>query len=241
MKERPILFSGPMVCAILRGRKTQTRRIIKPQPMMRGDDDCVITYKGQRHSGPPKYLIGEILPRYGCPYGRQNDGLWVRETFKPVVSGEVKNRTGDLRYGFGYNADNAVRWNEFTTRIHDLTNAPRDSGLLQFQERPWKPASHMPRNACRLHLQITEIRTERLQDMSDADAIAEGCGLSKAGLYCGAPHKAHGAPIQWNTPNEAYASVWKSINGPDSWDSNPWVWVISFRRIEEDAKAAKVA
>ncbi|WP_236903673.1 hypothetical protein [Cupriavidus malaysiensis] len=95
-KERPILFSGAMVRAILDGRKTQTRRIVKPQPELRDGDDCVVQYGGRSFSGPRDYLIGEILPRFGCPYGRPGERLWVRETWQgPMWDGDWDNRPED--------------------------------------------------------------------------------------------------------------------------------------------------
>src|SRR5687768_12827567 len=143
MKERPILFSAPMVRALLEGRKTQTRRICK----------------GQRElSNPHDFQLDR------CPHGQTGDRLWGREGFKRIASGEVKNGYGEVRYGFAYKADGATIWAPRPTIIHDLSNQP-DAGPMQFQPRPWKPSIHMPRIASRILLEITSVRVERLQDI----------------------------------------------------------------------------
>ena len=163
MKERPIIFSTPMVKAILDGRKTQTRRVIKDQPPL-----------SMRDMFKPKNLK--------CPYGQVGDRLWVRETFKPYncMGGFAYKADGDLSTGF-----------------------------------PWKPSIHMPRGASRITLEITESRAERLQDISEEDAKAEG-------VKC--------CPNAVSDYKHHFMILWDSINGKKyPWDSNPWVWVISFK------------
>jgi hypothetical protein len=158
MKDKPILFSTPMVQALLVGQKTQTRRIKK----------------------------SEI-----CPYGKIGDLLWVRETF-----------CQDARFSTTYKADNAE--NDFILKNE-----------LLCKKLPWKPSIFMPRSASRITLEITDIKVERLQDITRGDCMAEGCPF---------PNIQHGAnPITW------YRDLWNSINGAGSWLSNPYVWVLEFK------------
>jgi hypothetical protein len=187
MKERPILFSGPMIRAILEGRKTQTRRIVNPQPF---------TFPKQ-HPGQ-REIIREI-ERKGNRYGQPGERLWVRET-----------------------------WRQFGAQ--HLYRADFEPGK---DVCAWKPSIHMPRFACRLLLEITSIRVERLQSISENDAVAEGIeplahlDIKKYGWrfkdYIGSSAC---------LPIASFQTLWQSINGPESWNQNPWVWVIEFKRIE---------
>jgi hypothetical protein len=179
VKERPILFSGPMVRAILQGRKTQTRRIVKGQPALWLNDSVM----GQFIS-TDDHLISM------CPYGKPGDRLWVRETH--------------CKYGGGfiYRAD-----------YGNLT--PISDGV----GGPWKPSIHMPRAASRITLEIVSVRAELLHEITESDAIAEGCQCA-------------GVPASL-TNRGAFAKLWESINGPESWAANPWVWVVEFRRCEQ--------
>jgi hypothetical protein len=205
MKERPILFSGPMVRAILDGRKTQTRRVVKLR-----HDSC----------GDP---IMPNDPRMPCPYGQPGDRLWVRETTciapKRWATPDdtcVKDYDGDLRY-VSYKADGHSE------------DAMRDYKLK------WTPSIHVPRWASRLTLEVTSVRVERLQDISAADAVAEGIPVAKGtGMI-------EGEDCYLMTTNSgymrgragaiaAYENLWESINGPGSWNANAWVWVIEFKR-----------
>lgn len=202
MKERPILFSGPMVRALLAGTKTQTRRVVKPQPT---------------HFNPAG--VPRLAKPVGsskviqCPYGQHGDRLWVRETWQTFER--------------GYNVYKAIP-----------TRRPSDSCVLYAADDVdgdlgWRPSIHMPRWASRITLEITSVRVERLQDISEADAIAEGIERKEDGIGW------KRGPISGDVPNTAtrtgfpglaYQSLWEQINGPGSWDANPWVWVIEFRR-----------
>lgn len=181
MKERPILFSAPMVRSILEGRKTQTRRVIK-QP---GLDmvESVIDYNGYFTWDTFDYDLRPL-----CPYGHPGDRLWVRETF-------------------GISAHNGV------VPFYKATEAI----ALVYK---WKPSIHMPRWASRITLEIVNVRVERLQDISAEDCIAEGV-LSTL--------REHDAVIDLR---DKYRALWESINGPGSWEINPWAWVIEFKRID---------
>lgn len=228
VKERPILMSAPNIIAILEGRKTHTRRLVR-----RLAGFGKITEFGK--SDTPGYDwhfrdkqmrwhdISHALLLECCPHG-PGDRLWVRETFKNIASGEVKNGYGEVRYGFAYKADGAACWAERPTIIHDLTDKP-PTGPMQFQPRPWKSSIHMPRRASRILLEITDVRVDRLQEISEADAVAEGVQITDE--WTGCAEDLNGSHVK------AYRYLWESINGAGSWDANPsWVWVIQFRRIE---------
>lgn len=227
MKARPILFSGPMVRALLDGRKCQTRRAIKPQPVIDGGWE-----------GPPGWalfwkenedgLSPEELARL-CPYGQPGDLLWVRETFstgwnlnphtdKPIDE-DSEGRPVPIHAFYRATEPENFRW------LGDYGNLTENI--------PWKPSIHMPRWASRLTLELTEVRVERLQDISEADAIAEGCNAGWLGDAL--PDTPIGGGFTISSPG-TYASaagqyqiLWNSINGPDSWDADPWVWVLGFR------------
>ncbi len=177
MKERPILFSGPMVQAILSGKKTQTRRVVK-----------------QKHLPFLANIVGGFLDgkwnQRPLPYGQPGDRLWVRETWaQDDEDGTIIYRAED---------NEAVKaWDQ----------ARHESGLSKYN---WRPSIFMPRLASRLTLEVVSVRVERLQDISEEDAIAEGT-LAPFGGWVG-----------------GYQLLWESINGPGSWDENPWVWVIDF-------------
>jgi len=208
MKERPILFTTPMVKAILEGRKTQTRRIVKP---MAGFQKTWLTQgsinrvqhgeiiKGGWQMYYP-YYDNSPLGWIRSPYGNSDDILWVRETWSKTDSG---------RY------------------IYKATNN-------QFYPI-WHPSIFMPKEACRIRLEITNIRVERVQDISEEDAVAEGIKKIDGpviGHPFGIPFNYNNGIVNYTTPRDAYMELWESINGKDSWGKNPWVWVIEFKRIK---------
>ena len=199
MRERPILFSGAMVRAILAGAKTQTRRVINPQPQPWGQHGglqlpgyCASTDDAFRHGAPI------FKSRFGLPGAR----LWVRETFAKI-DGQTQP------------------WIETDYRA-TYTHGDRLGDSLGVKKR-WTPAIHMPRAASRITLEVTAVRVERLQDISEADAMAEGVDGSDFSMS----HAAGCGP----SARGAFRELWESINGQDSWDANPWVWVVSFQRI----------
>lgn len=193
MRERPILFSGPMVRALLDGSKTQTRRMVK-HPALK--DLSYIVHCGDGWWGDEEGDVQAL-----CPHGQPGDRLWVRESWMDTSSTGIESRDPHTlkltRYA--YMAD--------TPAGSYADQCRKDFGLK------WKPSIHMPRAACRITLEITGVRVERLQDISDADARAEGMPATVA-----------------NSPRVWFASLWESINGPGSWDANPWVWVVEFKR-----------
>jgi hypothetical protein len=188
MKERPILFSGPMVRAILDGSKTQTRR----------------TFKGTtEHKGPynPAYMEAHQQANgWGsiCPHGTPGDRLWVRETF---AMNEAKAGPPVV-----YRADHGEAQSVFVERPH--------SAEWDVVATRWRPSIFMPRAASRILLEITDVRVQRLQEISEEDARAEGYDRS------------HAFPREW------FALLWERIHGPGSWHANPWVWAITFQRLE---------
>lgn len=222
MKQIPILFSTPMVQAILDGRKTQTRRTIKPQPELRQFIGNVTGNKieGWQIPGTDKFWQPDDAPDcslLNCPYGKPGDVLWVRETWSSL------NTDNGIEYGFKSTASNAT------------LEAMEDYKLK------WKPSIHMPKAACRLYLQITDIRVERLQDISEDDAKAEGIQpLLQSRMQVAIDGRLYrnylNNPELFNhglRPVDSFKSLWQTINGPESWDRNDWIWVISFKRIDK--------
>jgi len=204
MKEHPILFSTPMVKALLEGRKTQTRRIIKPQ----GRAVCfdVAMHKDGSDKWPRNLDADErYISDMNCPYGKVGDILWVRETW-------------GLDY-FGY----ARPWHfkegikvEQRDIIYRADDEDRDKRFLL--DESWKPSIFMPRAACRIRLEIIDIKVERVQNITDEDSLAEGV-LMNQNIFSTGELK------------EAYKQLWCKINGSESWNKNPWVWVIEFKQI----------
>lgn len=225
MKERPILFSAPMVRALLAGTKTQTRRPVK-----------LPTTKAVQHGGtyfaatmPDRELFRELASRkqhlVRCPYGEPGDHLWVRETW-----GEYRERTEVERAQTQAAWDSVVAGADMVDaalRIPAGTGARRAVYAADFdaatraEMAPWRPSIHMPRWASRITLEITDVRVQRLQDISGDDCIAEGVD----------PAQDDTARDEDARNRAAYASLWESINGAGSWDANPWVWAITFRRV----------
>lgn len=190
MRELPILFSAPMVRAILEGRKTQTRRIVKPQPSM--ERDC----EPEGYSWVPMHK-GRELSHHQCPYGQPGDRLWVRETFSgPWCMGDTQPSKWGRSSRIWYWADGNPEEDDWT--------------------RP-RPSIHMPRWASRITLEVTGVRVERLQSISPEDCLAEGISGYASTGRCDL--------------TSCYADLWESINGPGSWEANPWVWIVEFQRI----------
>lgn len=215
VKDRPILFSAPMVRSILDGRKVQTRRVCKVQPPSTEYElaTCVSTTGDKRNQGKQHWILRDGVnvldssqPYFSCPYGKTGELLWVKETWLPRCNG-----TAAL-----YRADYCE------TEMAGIAGMYSDNGR-------WRPSIFMPRWASRITLEITGVRVERLNEISEADAISEGLDHVPDGA---AAFGVKGLATSWrNDPREAFRALWQSINGPDSWDANPWVWVLEFRRV----------
>ena len=208
MKELPIIFSAPMVRAILDGRKTQTRRIVnKPIPVGHKFHGWIIESTDKKRDGCAAWSIGDDALAYDlivakCPYGKPGDRLWVRETFLQDTEGFIYRADGDFE-----------------------GNAKILGG--------WRPSIHMPRSASRILLEITGVRVERLQDISECDAKAEGsyvCDYFGRRLL---DQSSNQGCYKWG-----YRSIWESLNGSGSWHLNPFVWVVEFRTLEIARAAA---
>ncbi len=225
---RPILFSAPMVRALLDGRKTQTRRIIKPQPKSRNLG--YINADGGAIQCGPDYPDGDE-DFVKCPYGRPGDLLWVRETFWQwgVWKKNGKTKTGRQKWKFKP-LQQGLRWPLVFT---PPTQKPKRTEI-GFHKRP---SIFLPQSANRLTLEISEVRVQPLQDINDADAIREGINVCSTGLPPGSPpvygYETTSGDFDEDMaayqPRDAFKGLWQSINGPPSWDANPWVWVLSFK------------
>lgn len=219
MKQIPILFSTPMVQAILAGRKTQTRRVVKPQPILpEPTSEIVRTIKigwVVRHKIPSHPLGYEATSQLKCPY-KVGDVLWVRETLEQnALGGAIYRAGGKVGEQIGHNplAENEfLSWDDFSIT------------------RTVIPSIHMPKSACRIWLEITDVRVERLQDITVEDAIAEG--IEKRSNNYQFKNYENENQLGFSQPRDSFQSLWKSINSEQSWNDNPWVWVIEFKRIE---------
>ncbi|MBZ6546868.1 hypothetical protein FMJ40_06100 [Klebsiella variicola] len=206
MKERGMIFNGEMVRALLDGRKTQTRRIIKDCTVGRDQISKFIQIE-KKFIGCYPEDVPELI-RECCPYGIPGDRIWVREAFR------VHSRATDVAT-LVYKASERNSWTEQTHRVPvAVCNKPATP-------EKWTPSLHMPRWASRILLEITDVRVERLKSISDGDAIREGC--STADMKSG------------DCVADVFARLWASIYGSDSWNANPWVWVIEFKRVEGGA------
>ena len=205
-KERPILFSGPMVRAILEGRKTQTRRIVSPQP------DVMYEYPNQPelleflHPQTSGTYGRESFARNCCKFGLAGDRLWIREAWARIIVGN--------QIDYLYRAD------------HHKGLEKRDG------DQKWNPSIHMPRVACRIMLEITGVRVERLNDINEQDAKSEGIEPVR-NIWKLYGDRQLGTADATGQPRKSFMSLWESINAPGSWAANPWVWVVEFQRIEQ--------
>jgi hypothetical protein len=230
MKERPILFSGGMVRAILDGSKTQTRRVVKHSGDMEFDPQ-------DPHYGPYwlAYVAGDAMgedAKVRCPYGTPCDRLWVRETWQAIhVSIDPETGHGDdVHYAAKIPTSDEVGWWGIAYAATDL----QADYCVEDRGFPWRPSIYMPRWASRILLEITDVRVQRLQEISDEDARAEG--IKELALQADEPGAwwtaAPDRRFHSRTPRGAFLRLWRKIHGDGSWDANPWVWAITFRRLE---------
>ncbi len=208
MREHPLLMQGPLVRATLEGRKTQTRRPLRNQPPT--------GYDLVRVCGPWAEFENDSPPlaKYSTkgPLGETGDRLWVRETWDWRDWQSMANRKVRIAYA----ADGA----------QVDTIAPCDWNPVVYNAARWHPSIHMPRWACRLVLPLVSVRVERVQDISEADAIAEGLRCTDFGWTDGT------TGYDTVSAREAFRELWDSIYGQESWNANPWVWVAEWKEIE---------
>ncbi|MDX4939380.1 hypothetical protein SG000_03170 [Klebsiella pneumoniae] len=212
MKERGMIFNGEMVRAILDGRKTQTRRPVK-FPVLDKNLGCELA--GNELAG--ELSAGNYL---NSAFGKPGDRIWVREAFR------VHSRATDVAT-LVYKASERNSWTEQTHRVPvAVCNKPATP-------EKWTPSLHMPRWASRILLEITDVRVERLNAISEKDARAEGI-IDGGCLNCGEPEPC-GCANPEPDATDAFAYLWQSIYGQENWNADPWVWVISFKRVEGGA------
>jgi hypothetical protein len=250
VREKPIPFSGPMVRAILDGKKTQTRRVVKPQPSIAPDllptraEDMLpdgsskkFCFTIERVPGVTRYLGGNQFAREFSPYGQPGERLWVRETW------QLLHMYRDWATG---QVDDWTAWEGKVPKVRPpgyVTAFAGEPGWGSDREERgfgWRPSIFMQRWASRLSLDITAVRVERVQDISEADAVAEGVYEAFADEREEAFSVAPPGESSFPTARQYYERLWDSLNAKrgHSWDSNPWVWVIEFARVPEAPSAA---
>jgi len=205
-KEHPILFSGPMVQAIMEERKTQTRRIFKDHPRLASDVNKVDLKQWLKD-------YPELILNY-CPYGKPGDLLWVREAFN-------------------YSSKNDLSENEIHIEALGSHIVFRASSPTEHPDRgksKWKPSIHMPKAAARIWLEVEETTVERLQEISRDDCLKEGLDIH------GAQFKDYVNNTLTYNERISFRSLWQSINGKDSWKKNPWIWVVTFKVLSTTGK-----
>jgi hypothetical protein len=207
VKERPILFSAPMVRAILSGEKTQTRRVVKPTPKTGRDAFGSYMDIGQVSGDWPG--DAEWIAHTACRYGKPGDLLWVREAWLDAWAQNL----GATSTQYHYRAD---------------------PGNEHYGYK-WRPSIHMPRAVSRITLKVTDVRVQRLQDISEEDARAEGVERMKSGRGYYSIKHGHAAVhfgVYHDYAKEAFAELWDSINGEGAWNANPWVYALTFERVK---------
>ncbi|HGM5805693.1 TPA: hypothetical protein ACKP33_001926 [Serratia marcescens] len=217
MKERPVIFNGEMVRAILDGRKTQTRRVVSDRHLHLIDvasqvGECYPLESGIDHANSQSYY------REHCPFGQVGDRLWVRETFAGHYLDD--DQIQDIKDG--------------RCKAKCLCEYRADYGDDAECADGWTPSIHMPRWASRITLEITAVRVERLNDISQEDAQVEGMELT--GWVPSYSNPDNAGFDETFTPYDNFAMLWQSIYGEESWSANPWVWVIEFRRVGDSAR-----
>lgn len=213
-KVRPILMQGPLVIQSLEGKKTNTRRILKPQPFRDGDDGTLVWKEGR--------VLTPDRVAQNCPYGKPGDLLWVRENWKPDTDGDVSC--------ISYEADKSSIHIENTQEAANRWLEARRTEEQYPYLRPtrWRPSIHMPRWASRLTLEIENVSIEQLQEITNSDALREGVEFRDG---CYGVWRPNGTMVCGGGDDaiDAFRCLWININGTGSWDKNPWVWVVRYK------------
>lgn len=237
VKERPVLFNTEMVRAILDSRKTMTRRVVDDRALQLFDIAAMAGESNfNKESEKPDMRDMEYLASF-CKHGKVGDHLYVRESYRFPLSLDESSpkEIGEISMDAGYHRPWCPTFYE--------ADSSRTNNWIGFECPPkiatngkLRPSIHMPRWASRITLEITDIRLERLQDISESDAIAEG--IADQPVNC----SHYGRKLAWrdyevegitrNNPVDSFKTLWRSINGKESWNVNPWVWVIEFKRVE---------
>ena len=262
---KPMLFSAEMVRAILDGRKTQTRRVVKPQPTEGGlhwvtacggdfaawQDACLLLDEHSEYGGPCQRT---------CPYGKPGETLWVRETWCAHWNAPPYDAPQSYRIVTGdelppINQENGDLYQPAPSDIMTVWYGAQGDKPLHMK---WKPSIHMPRWASRITLRITDIRVERLQDITEDDARAEGCEArpfpgpwwqgyrdfgdgdlihqqaigETAPDWMIEPKKMPPTPWLDLSARDGFRSIWMGLHAPGAWEANPWVWVVAFERVK---------
>lgn len=239
MKERGILFSAPMVRALLAGRKTQTRRILKPlrtAPLPTTSEAAPgVPWRGVVHDTGYAALVAEApgfglatVPLPKSPYGVAGDRLWVRETWSKDAADRVYPCPG-IWYRADFATDDPANGEHARHCKAEKTGVADGECFACAGRFRWKPAIHMLRRDSRITLEVENVRVEPLQDISEEDAKAEGVEpvLIERKVY---PSK-HAATVTTPSYRAGFERLWGVINGEDSWRENPWVWVPKFRTV----------
>ena len=228
-KERPILFSSEMVRAILEGRKTQTRRAMKVQPFDWATEFVEAPSEKLPGTGKPGHWLfgnnGFVSVRGcgRCPYGSIGDRLWVRETWQ--VDAPCDGTWDDVVFYGCKGASLDFIPEKYKKPEHILYKATWEDCVMS-----WRPSIHMPRWASRITLEIVNVRVERVQDISEEDAAAEGLEIDKDGFFF---VNVPGNKYFNKSAKSIYAELWNKIYGSGSWEANPWVWVIEFKAVDQ--------
>ena len=216
MKSRPILFNAPMVRALLHGSKTQTRRVAKIKHVEPHPQNPIIKIATMEGVGKQFWANSQVdHPNHiskACPYGQVGDQLWVRETTVKVED-------------HGYEGP-VYAESDYGKACFEFGLSPSEDDVTEVEPEDIKlrPSIFMPRAMSRITLEITSVRVERLQDITRGDCMAEGCPFPNI--------------AKETDPKGWYSALWASINGADSWDANPWVWVIEFKKVTKESAAA---
>ncbi|WP_312181374.1 hypothetical protein [Pantoea sp. CTOTU46764] len=224
MKERGIIFNAEMVRAVLEGRKTQTRRMLSPRQLKMIDaaasiGECYPLESGHQHENSQSYY------RECCPFGAVGDRVWVRETWMPDAPRD--GSWADVSFYGCKGSPLSMIPERYRKPEHCIHRASWEGSEMV----GWTPSIHMPRWASRITLEIIGVRVERLWDITEEDAKAEGCTFEALRLKPGTRE----VEEMGHTAVSHFGGLWQSIYGDESWQANPWVWVIEFKRVEGDA------